>query len=70
MNCLAPEFLHKQKNALVDPHGRYITKLRLSLLDACNMRCLYCMPENPTFNHASTFASAEELLELQKIYVG
>ena len=34
---------------LIDPHGRRIHKLRLSLLDACHFRCVYCMPQNPTF---------------------
>ena len=30
---------------LVDPHGRKINYLRLSVTDRCNMRCLYCMPK-------------------------
>lgn len=29
---------------LVDPHGRKINYLRLSVTDRCNMRCFYCMP--------------------------
>jgi len=31
-------FLHR-----VDPHGRPLRKLRISLTEACNFRCLYCM---------------------------
>lgn len=31
--------------ALHDTHGRIHTTLRLSLTDACNLRCLYCMPQ-------------------------
>jgi cyclic pyranopterin phosphate synthase len=29
---------------LVDPFGRAITYLRISLTDRCNLRCAYCMP--------------------------
>ncbi|MGD0752003.1 MAG: radical SAM protein, partial [Anaerolineales bacterium] len=31
---------------LKDPFGRVINYLRISLTDRCNMRCVYCMPEN------------------------
>jgi GTP 3',8-cyclase len=31
-------------NHLVDKFGRVVTKLRVSVTDKCNMRCLYCMP--------------------------
>jgi len=31
--------------ALVDRFGRQITYLRVSVTDRCNLRCLYCMPE-------------------------
>ena len=34
---------------LSDIHGRTIRKLRVSLLDACNFRCFYCMPLKPRF---------------------
>ena len=30
--------------ALVDSHGRTITYLRVSLTDACNFKCVYCVP--------------------------
>lgn len=30
----------------VDPQGRTINYLRLSVTDRCNLRCSYCMPEN------------------------
>lgn len=30
--------------ALVDPYGRHINYLRLSVADRCNLRCQYCMP--------------------------
>lgn len=31
--------------ALIDPQGRHITYLRLSLTDRCNLRCFYCLPK-------------------------
>src|SRR3954467_13799261 len=30
---------------LVDPHGRTVRDLRISITDRCNFRCEYCMPE-------------------------
>ncbi|HLU69308.1 MAG TPA: GTP 3',8-cyclase MoaA [Fibrobacteria bacterium] len=35
--------------SLVDPVGRVMRKLRVSLTDACQYRCFYCMPEHATF---------------------
>lgn len=32
-----------------DSYGRRINYLRISLTDACNLRCVYCMPEDMTF---------------------
>ena len=29
---------------LVDPHGRTVRDLRISITDRCNLRCRYCMP--------------------------
>ena len=33
------------KPALIDPFGRRIEYVRLSLTDKCNLRCFYCMPK-------------------------
>ncbi|MEE2743498.1 MAG: GTP 3',8-cyclase MoaA [Bdellovibrionota bacterium] len=49
---------------LVDGHGREIHKLRISLLDACNMSCLYCMPEEKDFLPKKNWASVEEIVEI------
>ena len=35
--------------ALVDPFGRHVTYLRVSVTDRCDFRCVYCMAENMTF---------------------
>ena len=51
---------------MVDKHGRRMRKLRISLLDACNLRCLYCMPENPTFMPQKDWASAKDLVQITR----
>ncbi len=55
---------------LVDTHGRHIHKLRLSLLDTCNFRCIYCMPQNPIFLPTKALLSRNEFFEISKILVG
>ena len=49
---------------LVDPQGRHIHKLRLALLDACNFRCIYCMPQNPKFLPTKDLLSRKEINSL------
>jgi len=49
---------------LVDGHNRLIHKLRISLLDACNMNCLYCMPDEKEFMAKKSWVSGEELCEI------
>jgi cyclic pyranopterin phosphate synthase len=45
---------------LTDPVGRVMRKLRVSLTDACQYRCFYCMPEHPVFTrNADLLAPAE-----------
>jgi cyclic pyranopterin phosphate synthase len=34
---------------LVDPFGRAITYIRVSVTDRCDFRCVYCMSEDMTF---------------------
>ena len=36
-----------EKN-MEDSFGRSVKKLRISVTDRCNMRCIYCMPFNNT----------------------
>ncbi|MHC4066074.1 MAG: GTP 3',8-cyclase MoaA, partial [Planctomycetota bacterium] len=45
-----------------DQFGRQINYLRISLIDHCNLRCLYCMPLRRL-----RFAPAEELLTAEEI---
>ena len=34
---------------LIDPFGRTISYLRVSVTDRCDFRCVYCMSEDMTF---------------------
>ena len=46
---------------LVDGHGRRITYVRISVTDRCNLRCVYCMPENQTFRPLPHLMTREEI---------
>ena len=55
---------------LVDTYGRVATDLRISLLDRCNLRCTYCMPEEGLdFHSADELLSFDELVRLADIAV-
>jgi GTP 3',8-cyclase len=55
--------------ALVDPFGRAITYLRVSVTDRCDFRCVYCMAENMTFLPKADLLSLEELDRLCSVFV-
>src|SRR3954467_1433103 len=46
---------------LVDPFGRRVTYLRVSVTDRCDFRCVYCMAEDMTFLPKSEILTLEEL---------
>jgi GTP 3',8-cyclase len=48
----------------VDGWGRTIRKLRVSLLDACNFRCFYCMPEQPQFLPYAALLTARQIVDV------
>jgi cyclic pyranopterin phosphate synthase len=47
--------------ALIDPFGRHITYLRVSVTDRCDFRCTYCMAEHMTFLPKRDLLTLEEL---------
>jgi len=51
-----------------DAHGRQISYLRVSLTDACNLRCRYCMPETMRFRPPAELLSDGELLRLLRLF--
>ena len=46
---------------MIDPFGRAITYLRVSVTDRCDFRCVYCMAEDMTFLPKAEILSLEEL---------
>lgn len=54
---------------LVDPFGRAITYLRVSVTDRCDFRCVYCMAEDMTFLPKKDVLSLEELDRLCSAFV-
>jgi cyclic pyranopterin phosphate synthase len=54
---------------LVDPFGRAITYLRVSVTDRCDFRCVYCMAENMAFLPKADVLSLEELDRLCSAFV-
>lgn len=59
------------QSELVDSFGRIGRKLRISVTDRCNMRCMYCMPYNNTeWFEDHNILSYEEIVKLTNIFVG
>lgn len=54
---------------LIDPFGRRINYLRLSVTDRCNLRCTYCMAETMQFLPRSQVLSLEEMARLARCFV-
>jgi cyclic pyranopterin phosphate synthase len=52
----------------LDSYNRDINYLRISLTDACNLRCVYCMPEQMTFRPRDELLSDAELRRLITIF--
>jgi cyclic pyranopterin phosphate synthase len=55
--------------ALVDPFGRAISYLRVSVTDRCDFRCVYCMAENMAFLPKADVLSLEELDRLCSAFI-
>ena len=54
---------------LVDPFGRHVSYLRVSVTDRCDFRCTYCMAEHMTFLPKRDLLSLEELDRLCSAFV-
>ena len=54
---------------LIDPFGRAISYLRVSVTDRCDFRCVYCMSENMSFLPKADILSLEELDRLCSAFV-
>ena len=54
---------------MIDPFGRAINYLRVSVTDRCDLRCVYCMAEDMTFLPKADVLSLEELERLSVAFV-
>ena len=54
---------------MIDPFGRKISYLRVSVTDRCDFRCIYCMAEDMTFLPKAEVLSLEELERLCSAFV-
>ena len=54
---------------LIDPFGRHVTYLRVSVTDRCDFRCVYCMAETMTFLPREDLLSLEEIDRLASAFI-
>ena len=55
--------------ALIDPHGRTISYLRVSVTDRCDLRCRYCMAEEMTFLPRTSLLELEEIAIIAERFI-
>ncbi|WP_159999470.1 GTP 3',8-cyclase MoaA [Roseomonas sp. 18066] len=55
---------------MIDPFGRRISYLRVSVTDRCDLRCVYCMAEDMSFLPKAEILSLEELERLCAAFIG
>ncbi|MPR05518.1 GTP 3',8-cyclase MoaA [Microvirga tunisiensis] len=56
-------------NKMLDPFGRAITYLRVSVTDRCDFRCVYCMSEDMAFLPKRDLLTLEELDRICSAFV-
>lgn len=56
-------------SSLIDPYGRKIDYLRISVTDKCDFRCTYCMDEDVTFLPRSQILTLEEIVKVAKTFI-
>jgi cyclic pyranopterin phosphate synthase len=61
--------MNANETQLIDPFGRHVSYLRVSVTDRCDFRCVYCMAENMTFLPKKDLLSLEELDRLCTAFV-
>ncbi len=54
---------------MIDPYGRAISYVRVSVTDRCDFRCVYCMAENMTFLPRKDLLTLEELDRLCTVFI-
>ncbi len=54
---------------MIDPFGRHVSYLRVSVTDRCDFRCTYCMPEHMNFLPKKDVLTLEEIDRLCSVFV-
>jgi cyclic pyranopterin phosphate synthase len=63
------EFSRSALGELLDPFGRQVSYLRVSVTDRCDFRCSYCMSEHMTFLPKRDLLTLEELDRLSSAFI-
>jgi len=61
--------LAADRSPMIDPFGRSVTYLRVSVTDRCDFRCTYCMAEHMTFLPKKDLLTLEELDRLCSAFI-
>ena len=56
-------------NHMIDPFGRVVDYVRLSVTDRCDFRCVYCMAEDMTFLPKADLLTLEELEDITHTFI-
>ena len=65
----SPVAIERSAAPMIDPFGRAITYLRVSVTDRCDFRCTYCMSEHMTFLPKKDLLTLEELNRLCSAFI-
>src|SRR6056297_766150 len=65
----APARTERGPKEMIDPFGRHVSYLRVSVTDRCDFRCVYCMSEHMTFLPKRDLLTLEELDRLCSAFV-
>ena len=65
----SPSFQPTVSDPLVDPFGRHVNYIRVSVTDRCDFRCVYCMAEDMDFLPKRDLLTLEELDRLCSAFV-
>ena len=60
----------QRRDEMIDPFGRRVSYLRVSVTDRCDFRCVYCMSEHMTFLPKKDLLTLEELDRLCSVFIG
>ena len=69
MTPIAPNEAGSAGAPMIDPFGRTIDYLRISVTDRCDFRCVYCMAEDMTFLPKRDLLTLEELDRLASAFI-